>query len=193
MAKVKYQKLGDIDVCLSKGGKRQYFCPNCGSGHIRYYELNMQYFQNSFYKPARTRLHCDGCNEHVPWSQSLSDRVEDAPKSKLELAGKSSDHLTYERNHEPHEQGIWFDYTGFRFKDWYDIELFDGTIVEECRPNGNGWYGNGERDTQVKRIRLKPDSELDSKWHFTGQERIDHNLDLFDRKKPLTNPEKCVE
>lgn len=92
------------------------------------------------------------------------------------------------RNHEPHEQGVWFDYTGFRYKDYYDIELHDGTIIQECRPNGNSWYGNanGVNDSEVKRIRLKPDSELDSTWYLVGQERIDHQLSLFgppDREK----------
>lgn len=180
MAKVKYQKVGDIDVCLSNGGIRQFFCPDCGSGAIFHYDDDLSYyFGCPEFKPPKNRLKCNGCGENFPWSKRVSERVEGEPKAFQDLSDRASSHLTYERNHAPHEQGIWFDYTGFRYKDYYDIELFDGTIVEDCRPNGNGWYGNGELDVQVKRIRLKPDSELDSEWHFTGQERIDHNLELF--------------
>jgi len=88
------------------------------------------------------------------------------------------------RNHEPHEQGIWFDYTGFRYKDMYDIQLHDGTIIEMMRPNGNSWYGDRViRDEQVSKVRLKPDNEL-GPYHYTGQERIDNQINLFG-PKPL--------
>jgi hypothetical protein len=182
MAKVTYQKIEDINVCLSNGGIRQFFCPNCGSGNVKHYEIDSEYFKHCYYKTEKNRLHCNSCGEHCGWSERLSDRVEGEPKTAMNMSGRAFNHLTHERNHEPHEQGIWFDYTGFRFKDYYDIELFDGTIVKSCRPNGNGWYGNGERDVQVKRVRLKPDNELDPKWHFTGQERIQHNLEMFGEK-----------
>lgn len=183
MPKVKYQILQDTKVCLSNGGKRQYFCPDCGSGEIFHYEDDLSYyFGHPDFNPPRNRMKCEGCGENFPWSKRVSERVEGEPKAYQDLFDRSSSHLTYERNHEPDEQGIWFSYTGFRYKDYYDIELFDGTIVENCRPNGNGWYGDGERDSQVKRIRLKPDSELDPHWHFTGEERIKNNLEMFGEK-----------
>lgn len=43
-------------------------------------------------------------------------------------------------NHRSHDYGIWFDYTGHRFKDYYSLELNDGTIVPTAFPNGDGWY-----------------------------------------------------
>lgn len=97
---------------------------------------------------------------------------------------------THERNHEPHQQGEWFPYTGFRYKDMYDIELHDGTVREHMRPNANAWFpwnmgakgkhgGSRVGDEAVARVRLKPDSELDPKWYETGQKRIDHQLHLF--------------
>lgn len=43
-------------------------------------------------------------------------------------------------NHRSHDYGIWFDYTGHRFKDYYSLELTDGTIVPTAFPNGDGWY-----------------------------------------------------
>jgi len=86
------------------------------------------------------------------------------------------------RNHEPDQQGIWFDYTGFRYKDMYDIQLHDGTVIEMMRPNGNSWYGGKViHDDQVAKVRLKPDSELDE-YHYTGQKRIDHQIYLFGPK-----------
>ena len=91
--------------------------------------------------------------------------------------------LTYDINHNSTQQGEWFDYTGFRFKDWYDIELKDGRILTMCRPNADAWYAyNGQRatDAQVKRVRLKPDSELDPERHYVGQDRIDLNNEMFD-------------
>ncbi len=90
--------------------------------------------------------------------------------------------LTYERNHEPHQQGEWFDYTGFRFKDWYDIQLKNSKIIEMCRPNADAWYsynGKAFNDKQVDKVRLKPDSELDPEWHHVGEDRIKQNIDMF--------------
>lgn len=90
--------------------------------------------------------------------------------------------LTYERNHEPEQQGEWFEYTGFRFKDWYDIELDGGRIVEMCRPNADAWYPENAdpiHDNDVSKVRLKPDNELDDNWHYTGEDRISHNLRTF--------------
>lgn len=93
----------------------------------------------------------------------------------------------YQRNHEPDQQGAWFDYTGFRFKDMYDIRLKDGRVFEMMRPNGNSWYGYGAEsgpvsDDQVAQVRLKPDSELENEYCYTGQERIDHQIYLFGPK-----------
>jgi hypothetical protein len=86
------------------------------------------------------------------------------------------------RNHEPHQQGIWFDYTRFRYKDMYDIKLHDGRIIEHMRPNGNSWYGSETiRDEQVAQVRLKPDNEIDDGYHMTGQKRIDYQVNLFRR------------
>ena len=43
-------------------------------------------------------------------------------------------------NHRTHDYDIWFEYTGHRFKDYYSLELKDGTIVPSAFPNGDGWY-----------------------------------------------------
>ncbi len=59
----------------------------------------------------------------------------------------------------------WIDYEGNhknRLKMVHDIELKDGRVLTEYRPNGSGWYANVDRkgeptrvdDSQVKRIRL---------------------------------------
>lgn len=93
-----------------------------------------------------------------------------------------NNNLTYERNHEPHQQGEWFDYTGFRYKDYYDVQLTDGRILEMCRPNADAWYAdNGQvaYDKNVVKIRLKPDSELDPEYQHVGDDRIERNLEMF--------------
>ena len=163
------ETINGISVCLSKGRKRQYFCSVCGHSDIE--EWYGQHYT------------CNNCGVEGNWKSRASVAFNGTPLETLAVpvklqAEQEAEHLTYERNHEPHEQGIWFDYTGFRFKDYYDIELFDGQIIKNCRPNGNGWYGNGERDHHVKRVRLKPDEELEFDF-LTGQERIDHQLKLF--------------
>jgi len=162
------ENINGIPVCLSKGRKRQFFCNACGSSDIE--ELSLG------------GLRCNHCAHHDHWKRRLKAPFDGTPREVIEAQPKEAEHLTYERNHEPDQQGIWFDYTGFRYKDHYDIELMDGTIVEMCRPNGDGWYGDGERDNQVRRVRLKPDSELNDEYHITGQDRIDRNLEMFGGK-----------
>jgi hypothetical protein len=109
-------------------------------------------------------------------------------------------------NHHPSQIGIWFDYTGGRYKDSYDIELDNGVILQAMYPNGCGWsdmlqanvYKEPEqqantyvrenessiRDDQVVKLRLTPDEDLLRLAKFscmvsTGQGRIDWQCELF--------------
>jgi hypothetical protein len=87
------------------------------------------------------------------------------------------------RNHEPHQQGVWFKYTGFRFKDIYDIRLEGGSVLYSMRPSGDRWYGYygntaSVHDSAVSHVRPKPDWELD-RFHAKGRERIEDQLKLF--------------
>lgn len=96
------------------------------------------------------------------------------------------------RNHEPDQQGIWFEYTGYRYKDLYDIRLQNGKEYAMMRPNGNGWYGAPLKitDEDVSHVRLKLDSELEEEWYATGQDRIDHQINLFGTKEQYLNKVK---
>lgn len=97
--------------------------------------------------------------------------------------------LTYKRNHEPHQQGEWFEYTGFRFKDYYDLELKDGTILKGCRPNATAWYqafrNRRVGDEQVAKIRLVPDDELPYELCERGVDRVLRNLQTFGPAVPF--------
>lgn len=160
-----------MPVCISKGRKRQFFCNVCRYSDI--VENNDSTFS------------CNHCGYTSQWKSRLSESFDGTPLEVLvrKSNGQNTDHLTYERNHEPDQQGIWFDYTGFRYKDHYDIELMSGTIAEKCRPNADCWNdgktGEVYHDSQVRQVRLKPDSELDYRNHLIGQDRIDHNLEMF--------------
>lgn len=87
-------------------------------------------------------------------------------------------------NHHPTETGIWFPYNNWRFKDYYDVELTDGTIVKNCYPNGDSWQPHENTlgyhifDKDVVKVRLLPDSEL-HEWAFTGLHRIERNCLMF--------------
>lgn len=90
------------------------------------------------------------------------------------------------RNHEPHQHGVWFKYTGFRFKDIYDIRLEGGSVLYSMRPNGDRWYGYygntaSVHDSAVSHVRLKPDQELASVRLAIarGRARIEDQLRLF--------------
>lgn len=88
-------------------------------------------------------------------------------------------------NHRGDWFGRWVEYNGWRYKDIYDIELYNGIIALRMYPNANAWSGALRvEDESVKRIRLSRynrfasnEEELDTedglKW------RADHNFDLF--------------
>jgi hypothetical protein len=52
----------------------------------------------------------------------------------------------------------WIDYAAvkhWRLKCCHDIRLKDGTELEGCSPNGNGWYGSRRvDDSEVTHIRI---------------------------------------
>lgn len=78
--------------------------------------------------------------------------------------------------------GPWLDYqpTCYRDKEFHDIELMDGQVIECCWPNGHGWYAlhpykssprDHYGDKEVKRIRL-----------------CEHPIDTRDRKLMVVDP-----
>ena len=83
-------------------------------------------------------------------------------------------------NHRPEDQGIWFDYNGWRYKDVYHVKLKDGRVVEHCRPNADAFLHGGEiiMDSDVDQIMLVPDDQL-GKWNYKGESRIKRNLEMF--------------
>lgn len=64
--------------------------------------------------------------------------------------------------HHPMHPGIWVELgSGWRLKEFYDIELEDGTKHLKCYPNGSGW-GNADgqwNEMEVAKVRLIPESE----------------------------------
>lgn len=64
--------------------------------------------------------------------------------------------------------GVWAPYNGWRFKDRYDLVLWDDSRFSNAYPNGDSWYVSGVAvgipDTAVRFIRLKPTTELDEIW-----------------------------
>ena len=91
----------------------------------------------------------------------------------------------YKLNHHPSQQGIWFPYDGGRYKDWYDLRLKTGEVIENCYPNASSWYpyhnpsNRGPiKDAEVEQIRLKPDAEL-GRYAARGPGRIQRLVDLF--------------
>lgn len=93
--------------------------------------------------------------------------------------------LTGERNHEPSQQGVWFPYTGFRYKDSYDIQYVEDKtnevkIATHCYPNAMSFSCKEGvfKDKNVLNVRLNLDTELPI-HSAIGQERIDEQLRLF--------------
>ncbi|MGL5906203.1 MAG: hypothetical protein ACRCZA_05695 [Shewanella sp.] len=96
-------------------------------------------------------------------------------------------------NHHPAQQGIWFEYNGWRFKDVYHIKLYSGEVLKFMYPNGNGWHpdmgapkgqlaGRDIKDNDVMEVMLVPDAEIEAvgSFRFTGAHRVKYNIDLFD-------------
>lgn len=110
--------------------------------------------------------------------------------------------LTHALNHMPHQTGVWFSYTGFRFKDYYDVELHDGTILKKTYPNSTSFMcmdGSGKQctDEDVAFLRLVTDSELEEGLEHTGDERIERNTEMFsdliERDNPSGAPFICAK
>lgn len=59
-------------------------------------------------------------------------------------------------NHHPEQVGVWFKYNGWRYKEYYDVKLYDGTVVNKCYPNGSGFHSEDCRvsDTDVEFLKL---------------------------------------
>lgn len=90
--------------------------------------------------------------------------------------------------------GKWTPYFGYRYKEFYDIMLEDGTIFKSMYPNSYYWGmmdgyskedllafkshklvdSNGLHDKYVVAIRLLTDEEIINRdiIHFTGKERV---------------------
>lgn len=106
---------------------------------------------------------------------------------------KNNSNLTHKLNHMPFQTGCWFAYTGFRYKDHYDVELHDGTVHKCMYPNAtsfNAMDGTGVvvSDEDVAFIRLVPDEELQSDYDFTGEERLTRNTEMFGDLIEAENP-----
>lgn len=93
-----------------------------------------------------------------------------------------------EMNHLPTQTGIWVKYTGFRYKDTYDVKLRSGKVYKKCFPNADSFHHDTGKvkDTNVVEIRLCPDAELDGEWDLIGEARIENNCEMFDIPYPLT-------
>lgn len=70
-----------------------------------------------------------------------------SPKSKDDFS-----HWT----HGPNWFGVWAPYNGWRFKDHYNIELWNGEIIYGVYPNANSWHVGGIdiNDWHVRRVQL---------------------------------------
>lgn len=98
-------------------------------------------------------------------------------------------------NHTPEDIGKWIKYTGYRYKDPYNIQLKDGTIHKNMYPNSYYWnqgFNNVNdlpraieieepiHDDQVVAIQLmEEDDPYFPKYRATGKERIDRNYRMF--------------
>lgn len=100
--------------------------------------------------------------------------------------------FSYEINHMPYQTGVWFKYTGFRLKDNYDIETKEGVIHTQCYPNGSSFnnMNTGEviADTDVVKLRLTPDSDLEEGHDMTGEDRLTRNMDMWAEEYAEVNP-----
>lgn len=100
--------------------------------------------------------------------------------------------LTYKLNHMPQQVGVWVAYTGFRYKDLYDIETFDGQFYTKMRPNADSFHSMVSsiviKDEDVKSLRLTPEEHLDPDYELTGVERIERNLEMFASLIEQDNP-----
>lgn len=58
--------------------------------------------------------------------------------------------------HGPNWFGVWAPYNGWRFKDHYNIELWNGEIFYGVYPNANSWHAGGIdiNDKHVRRVQL---------------------------------------
>lgn len=87
--------------------------------------------------------------------------------------------LPWVMNHHSTDYGVWIDYDGSSFKDYYSLRLKDGTVVNCAYPNANTWMADvlaGARtaegvtlpiqpgttyvDDQIAQISLVPDTLL---------------------------------
>jgi len=96
-------------------------------------------------------------------------------------------------NHMPDQIGVWFEYTGFRLKDHYDIETKTGKVYTKCYPNGYSFYamddsGFAVDDEDVAKIRLTPDSDLEEGFDMTGEDRYNRNMRMFAGEYAIANP-----
>lgn len=116
------------------------------------------------------------------------------------MQAKCNDKQTHELNHMPFQYDVWFKYTGFRYKDLYDIEMKDGTIHEMMYPNASSFVSFAGKnvsvdDTDVAFIRLIPDTRLEGEYFNTGIDRLERNLEMFDdvieRENPSGFPLMC--
>lgn len=108
----------------------------------------------------------------------------------MEVTNNSN--ITFKLNHMPQQIGCWFAYTGFRYKDYYDVETHNGSIFKGMYANGQSFYsmdGSGQTvsDSDVAYIRLVTDEDL-GEMDYKGDERITHNLEMFGDVIATENP-----
>lgn len=91
-------------------------------------------------------------------------------------------------NHFPEDIGKWVEYNGFRYKDVYDLELHDGTILYYYYPNAYSWnrrcFGKHPvvEDSDVKRVRLSFETKHFPRFSRRGVDRIKHDYEMFSIK-----------
>lgn len=118
--------------------------------------------------------------------------------------------LPWVMNHHSTDYGVWVDYDGGRFKDYYALRLKNGSVVNLALPNADVWIadvlaggtdpkgvvwnihpGTTFKDDEVAQIQLVSDAYLSTfaSHAATGVERIKRNRQMFrDNLLPTEDP-----
>lgn len=122
--------------------------------------------------------------------------------------------LPWVMNHHSTDYGVWVDYDGGRFKDYYALRLKNGNQVNLALPNAGSWIvdvlaggtdadgvvwnihpGTMIPDADVAQIQLVPDAYLSkfASHAATGVERVKRNRDMFQHNLLPTEDPKVTE
>lgn len=90
-----------------------------------------------------------------------------------------------EVNHRYDDFGRWVEYTGFRYKDLYNIKTKKGEVVKWCLPNGTSFWPLKSRfgipDDEVSEIQLVPGSEVVEDPDEQSKDKVFYWLNEQDR------------